>query len=151
MCAENLIKFQKDLDVYSEVFKKQIQSEIDVISDKLKKEYSINSEIITDSLKQGLESYKNVEMENIKRYFEHTIENIKRDTDNDIHQLKLELKEKLKSISKDFLNNVAQQLDLVLQEEINIVKKRVHENSLYNVNTETFNHKPLSKQYLNSK
>lgn len=144
MCAENVFKFQKDLDDYSEIFKNQIQLEIDAISDKLKKEHCKNSEIITDELKQELGLCKHDAMEKIKKYFEHTTENVICDTDNDIHKLNLELKEKLKIISEEKLNKVTDKLDLVLQEEIDIVKKQVHEN------VETFNHKPPSNQELNS-
>lgn len=150
MRAENVIKFQKDLDDYSEVFKNQIQSEIDAMYEKLKKELYENSEIITESLKEGLGSYKHVEMEKIKNYFEHTFENVKRDTDNDVHQFNLELKENLKIMSKDKLNNVAEQLDLLLQEEINLVKKQVHKNCLHDINVEPSKNEPLSKQDLNS-
>lgn len=137
MCAENFKKFQKDLDNYAEIFKNQIQSELDVMSNESKKEFCKNSEIITDGWNQILGSYKNDELENVKKNFEQTTENIKRDMDIEIRQFNLELKEKLKVLSEDKLNSVTEQLDIAIRDEIDLVKKRVSKNYQYDINIKT--------------
>lgn len=150
MCAENLNKFQKDLDNYAEIFKNQIQSELDVMSNELKKEFCKNYEMITDSWNQILESYKNNKLEEVKNNFEQTTENIKRETDIEICQFNLELKEKLKVISEGKLNSVTEQLDIAIRDEIDLVKKRVSKNYQHDININTSLQKLQPKLYINS-
>lgn len=147
MYAEHFQKFKKDLEDYTDLFKHKIQSELDEISNELKKDFSKNTEIITDGWNQTLGSYKNVELENVKHNFEQTTENIKRDMEDEVRHFQLKFQEKLKVLSEDKLNSVAEQLDVALREEINLVKLRVNESSEHDINNKTAKHKPQSKLY----
>lgn len=147
MYAEHLQKFKKDLEDYTDLFKHKIQSELDEISNESKKDFSKNTEIITDNWNQTLGSYKHVELENVKHNFKQTTENIKRDMEDEIRQFHLKFREKLKVLSEDKLNSVAEQLDVTLREEINLVKQRVNESSEHYINNKTTKHKPQSKLY----
>ncbi|CAI6366700.1 unnamed protein product [Macrosiphum euphorbiae] len=147
MYAEHLQKFKKDLEDYTDLFKHKIQSELDEISNELKKNFSKNTEVITNGWNQTLGSYKNVELENVKHKFKQTTENIKLDMEEEIRQFHIKFQEKLKVLSEDKLNSVAEQLDVALREEINLVKQRVNENSEYEINNKTTKHKTQSKLY----
>lgn len=147
MCAENFHKFKKDLEDYTDLFKHKIQSELDEMSNKVKEDFIKNTEIITDSWNQTLISYKNVELENVKRNFEQTTENIKRDMEVEMRQIHIQFQEKLKVVSEDKLNSVAEHLDVAFREEINLVKHRVNESSEHNINNKTTKHIPQSKLY----
>jgi len=144
MCAENIIKFQKDLENYADKFRNQIQSELCVMSNEFKKEFCKNSEIMTNSWDQILASYKNDMLENIKFNFEQTMENNKRDINIELHKFNQKFKEKLNIISEDKLKSVTEQLDIAIQDEINLVKSRVNKDyKEININTST--NKPQSK------
>ncbi|XP_022177088.1 spindle pole body component 110 isoform X2 [Myzus persicae] len=146
MCAEHFHKFKKDLEDYTDLFKHKIQSELDEISNELKKNFSKNTEIITDGWNQALVSCKNVELENVKQNFEQTTENIKRDMEVEIRQFHINFQEKLKNVSEDKLYSVAEQLDVALREEINLVKQRVNEScSEHNINNKSTKHKAQPK------
>lgn len=145
MCAENLKKFQKDIEDYAELFKSKIQIELDVLSNELKKEFCKSTEKINTSWNQTLESYKNVELEKVKKDFEQGRNNFKSDTDNEIHRLNLELKDKLRVISEDKLKTVTEKLDLALSDEIVLVKKRINENCQRNLSVNTSKKEPTSK------
>ncbi|CAH1707562.1 uncharacterized protein PF3D7_1120600 isoform X2 [Aphis gossypii] len=147
MCEENLRKFKKDLEDYTDLFKHKIQSDLDAISNELKKDFAKNKEIITDGWNEALGSYKNDELAKAKHNFEQSTENIKRETEIQIQQFHLEFREKLKIISEDKLNSVSEQLDIALREEINLVKKRVNESSKHNMNNKTTKHIPQSEIY----
>jgi len=147
MYAEHLHKFKKDLEDYTDLFKHKIQSELDEISNELKKDFSKNTEIITDGWNQTLGSYKQLELENVKHNFKQTTENIKRDMEDEIRQFHVKFQEKLKVLSEDKLNSVAEQLDVTLREEINLVKQRVNESSEHYINNKTTKQKPQSKLY----
>ncbi|XP_016659715.1 spindle assembly checkpoint component MAD1 isoform X2 [Acyrthosiphon pisum] len=145
MYAEHLQKFKKDLEDYTDLFKHKIQSELDEISNELKKDFSKNTEVITNGWNQTLGSYKHVELESVKQNFKQTTENVKRDMEDEIRQFHIKFQEKLKVLSEDKLNSVAEQLDVALREEINLVKQRVNENSEYEINNKSVKHKPQSK------
>jgi len=147
MCAENVHKFKKDLEDYTDLFKHKIQSELDEMSNKLKKDFFKNTEIITDSWNQTLVSYKNVELKNVKNNFEQTTENIKRDMEVEMRQIHIQFQEKLKVVSEDKLNSVSEHLDVALREEINLVKHRVNESFEHNINNKSTKHLPQSKLY----
>ncbi|XP_060865037.1 uncharacterized protein PF3D7_1120600 isoform X2 [Metopolophium dirhodum] len=147
MYAEHLKKFKKDLEDYTDLFKHKIQSELDEISSELKKDFSKNTEVITNGWNETLGSYKHVELENVKHNFKQTTENIKCNMEDEIRQFHIKFQEKLKDLSEDKLNSVAEQLDVALREEINLVKQRVNENSEYEINNKTTKHKPQSKLY----
>lgn len=143
MCAENLSKFQKNVESYADMFKYKIQSELETINNELKKEYRKKSDTITDSWNQTLDSYKNIELEKVKTTFEQSSEKIRRDMDLEIYQQNLEFKKKISVITEDKLNNVTEQLDDALREEINVVKNRVTENYQHDVSVKTY--KPPSR------
>ncbi|XP_025199483.1 uncharacterized protein LOC112597587 [Melanaphis sacchari] len=145
MCAENLKKFKKDLEDYTDLFKHKIQSDLDAISNELKKDFVKNTEIITDGWNQTLGSYKNDELAKAKHNFELSTESIKRETEVEIQQFRVEFHEKLNIISEDKLNSVSKQLDIALREEIDLVKKRVNESSKQDINNKTTKHIPQSK------
>lgn len=84
-------------------------------------------------------------MVKLKEHFEQTAENIKQDTDVEIKQHNLEFKEKLKIMSNDKFNNATDKLDMALQEEIILVKKRISDSYQHNVNIKSLNQKPKSK------
>lgn len=149
MYAENLNKFQKDLENYAETLKNKIQSELNIISNEFKNEFCRSSKIVTDSWKQTLESYKNIELEKLKEHFEKTTEDVKHYTDVEINQFNLEFKEKLKSMSNDKFNNATDQLDMALREELILVKKRLCENYQHNFNntSKMSKHKPPTILY----
>lgn len=145
MCAENLKKFQKDIEDYAELFKSKIQMELDVLSNELKKEFCENSEKINASWNQTLESYKIDELEKVKKDFEQSRNNFKSDADAEIHRSNQELKEKLRIISEDKLKTVTETLDLVLNDEIVLVKKRINENCQHELSVNTSQKEPRSK------
>lgn len=147
LCAENLSRFQKNVENYADMFKNKIKFELDTINNELKKEFCKNSEIITDSWTQTLGSYKNIELEKVKNNFEQSTENIKHDMDVEIHQYNLKFKEKLNIITEDKLNNISEQLDEALREEINVVKLRVSEN--YQHGVKTLKHEPEPRLSIN--
>lgn len=145
MYIENFKKFQKDLDDYSKLLRNQIQLEFDAISKETKKEFHKNSEITADSWNQILKSYENVELEKVKNNFQQTTENIKHDTNNEIYKFHAEFKEKLKGISEDKLNNFTKQLDIVLRDEIDLLKQQIDKSYPCDMNIQISKHKPQYK------
>lgn len=143
MCAENLGKFQKNVESYADMFKHKIQSELETIKNDLKKDFCKKCDVINDSWNQTLESYTNIELEKVKTTFEQSTENIKRDMDLEIFQQNLEFKKKLNVITEDKLSNLTEQLDEALRGEINVVKNRVNENYQHDVSIKTY--KPPSR------
>ncbi|XP_026810555.1 protein PFC0760c isoform X2 [Rhopalosiphum maidis] len=140
MYADNLKKFKKDLEDYTDLFKHKIQSDLDIISNELKKDFAKNIEIITDGWNQTLGSNKNDELAKAKHNFEQSTENIKREMELEMQQFHVEFNEKLKIISEDKLNSISEKLDMALREEIDLVKKRVNESSKHDINNKTTNH-----------
>lgn len=131
------------------MFKNQIQSELDKMSNQLKKDFCKDFEPITDNWNQTLESFKNIELEKVRSKLEQSTENIKRETDDEVHRINLEFKEKLKVISEDKYKNATEQLDLDLREEINSVRKRISENYQFDLNNQVPRHKSQPKRCIN--
>lgn len=135
-CAKHLNKFQKDLEDHGKAFKTRTQSELDVISNELKNEFRKNSNAIMDNWSHSLKSFEDEELQRLRSKFIQNMENVERNVDVEIRQFNSDFKEKLKMISEDKLHGVAEQLDVALREEINLVKKRINENCKYNINND---------------